>query len=516
MSGGLEMRWAPPGPVAARFMASTAEVQGICGPIGSGKTTAALMKHIRLARNQNPSPRRTVQGMPVRQYKVCAVRDTYRNLWRSMIPSWFKRVPRATGEFVGGENAPASHRISFAPGDGTVVEFQIDFVALGDQSAEEALGGYEPTAFLLEEAPNLNPDVFVFARGRAGRFPDMADGGPTWRGTTLTMNSPEMGNWCFEGVPDSEGDERFEGFWGALPPGFEFFQQPSGLSPQAENLTNLPEAYYQRACVGQAKWWIERFIKCKPGYSRAGLPVYPEFDDALHVAGERLEASRGRQLLIGLDAGLSPAAVFGQVTPSGQLRILAELVCEPGVGATRFGQRLAQLLAERFPEHAGGRRGRAPLIMGWADPSAAYGADKAAGERDWIKTVAGVAGITIRAAPSNNITKRTEAVRKPLMRLIDGEPGFLMSPDCTVLRKGANAGYRFKQTKAGGVTRNLSEIDKGPFSHPHDALQYLALGGGTDYDAEERRARMHSGGVQTMADNDDNPGGRFESPGGAW
>lgn len=497
-------------------MASTAAVQAICGPVGSGKTRTNFTKHIQLASRQQPSPRRRINGRPVRMYKLTVVRDTYRNLEKTTLPSWFKMVPKETGKFVGAANAPGTHEILFELGDGTVVEFKVDFVAMGDLSAEDALGGYETTAFFLNEGSLLNPDVFTFARPRAGRYPDMADGGPTWRGVTLDMNSPELGNWAFDGIRSDDNtpaSERFDGFFGRLPPGFAFFQQPSGFSTAAENLMNLPFGYYEQAAVGQPRWYVARMIECKPGYSRSGKPVYPEFDDERHVAGAPLVAVPRRQLIVGLDAGLSPAAAFNQIMPGGQWRTLAELVCEPGVGARRFGQRLSQLLAERFPEHLGSRSqtrpGLPPLIQGWADPSAINGVDKQAGEADWIQIVSREAGIRILPAPSNNVTKRTEAVRVPLARLMDGEPGYLIDPECTVLRKGFNAGYRFKQVRAGGETKNLAEIDKNAFSHPHDALQYALLGGGTDYDAAERRERLYGGRRQVTAIDGDHPDGEW-------
>ena len=51
----LNINWKSPGPVASRFMASTARIQIINGPVGSGKTTAAFMKAVRLAAQQQPS-----------------------------------------------------------------------------------------------------------------------------------------------------------------------------------------------------------------------------------------------------------------------------------------------------------------------------------------------------------------------------------------------------------------------------------------------------------------------------
>ena len=139
---------------------------------------------------------------------------------------------------------------------------------------------------------------------------------------------------------------------------------------------------------------------------------------------------------------------------------------------------LAQRLRERY--------GAWPLdaIHGWADPSAAYGADQDAGELDWIQIVANGAGIRIDPAPSNAPPIRWEAVRHSLVLSIDRAPAFLLSPNCTALREGFNSGYRFRKLNIIGAEDryNTEAADKNEFSHPHDALQYLMLGAG-EYEA---------------------------------
>jgi hypothetical protein len=106
-------------------------------------------------------------------------------------------------------------------------------------------------------------------------------------------------------------------------------------------------------------------------------------------------------------------------------------------------------------------------------------------------------------APSNALSARLDAVRLPLTRLIDGQPGFLLSPRCKTLRKGFNAGYRFKRVRAGGGDHFTDEPDKNEFSHPHDALQYALLGGG-GYGAllGRDRARAEAQAAAAPADYD--------------
>ena len=471
-SSALTLAWEPPGPIAAAYMASSADVQLLNGPIGSGKTTTVLMKAIRVAVRQRVSTITTdAAGRGgVRKFRLCVVRDTYRQLWKTTIPSWFKRVPKAVGEFVGSDGAPATHKIGFTLSDGSSVDFQVDFVAIGENSVEDILRGYEVTAFYLNEADLLAREVLNYARGRTGRFPEMSEGGPTWHGVLLDCNAPEFSSWIYQDIFTKTPEEL-----AAI--GFALFVQPSGLAPDAENLGNLPPGYYTRQMAGQPEWYIERMIKNAPGYSRAGKPVYPEFSDKIHVAPATLLPMPGLPLVIGLDAGMSPAAAFGQRMPNGQWRITGELVGEPGTGAMRFADMLVAYLRENWPNWS--------AITAWADPSAAYGADTVAGEATWIDIVARRAGIRVSAAPTNASIPRWEAVRLPMTRMIDGAPGFLLSPACKLLREGANSGYRFRRLAA-GEERYAEEAEKNAYSHPHDALQYLLSGGGEDVEIRAR------------------------------
>ena len=474
----LSLAWTPPGPVSARFMAAEEPAILLNGPIGSGKTSTAFMKAMRLAAAQWPSKTRRARNangvlVPVRQFKLCVIRDTYRNLWRSTLPSWWQRNPREAGEWSGAENAPAAHRINYQLADGSLVDFVADFVAIGDNAAEEVLRGYEPTAFYLNELDTLREDVFTYAAGRTGRFPPVSDCGSRWHGIIADLNAPELHNWTHRAffAPSPSALKEM---------GIVLFRQPGGRSPGAENLQNLTADYYERQAKLNAlrPWYVTRMVDNKPGYSRDGKPVYlQEFNDSLHVATEPLEFIPGLALQIGLDAGLSPAAAFCQRMPNGQWRVLRELVAEPGTGAVRFGNDLAKFLKDHFP--------LARTITGYADPSSDSGNDKKAGEKSWQQIVATRAGIRIQSAPTNVPTTRWEGVRLPLTRLIDGQPGFLLSPECPKLREGFNATYRFKRVRPNEEVYH-EEAEKNDASHIHDALQYVVGAGGEHRAVHER------------------------------
>lgn len=483
MSEALQLVYKAPGPIAERFLASRAFVELIMGPVGSGKTGLNLMKHVFHAREQRPS---LLDG--VRRYKLTVVRDTYRQLWQSVLPSWFGWVPKTVGSFQGEKDGPASHLLRFRLPDRTLVEYTADFLAIGEHKVEDVLRGRETTAFYLNELDLLAVDVMTFCLGRVGRFPSQREGGPNWYGITADFNAPDV-------------DSPLYALLENLPEGWEFFEQPSGLSPEAENIANLPEGYYERQATGQPDWYVQRMIENKFGASRAGRPIYPEYNDRLH-GRHVLKPIPGRKILLGLDAGGSPAAVFGQHAAMGQWLILDELTTEPGTGPTRFGALLAQRLADDY---------RGFEIEAWADPSAFYGGDKETGEGDWIRAVEAATGLRIRPAPTNSKHMRWDAVRLPLTRMLDGHhPGLRLGVRCKLLRRGFLSDYRFRKLAIPGEARYSEDAEKNEVSHPHDGLQYVMAGGGEYDEVLQRKKRQAQGRRQVRAIDEEHPRGAFE------
>lgn len=474
----LDLFWDTPGPVSTKFMLSQLPFQVLNGPYGSGKTTTNFMKHVLLSAVQNKSPRKfeMIKGQryPLRLYRVATIRDTYRQLWKTTIPSWFKRFPKELGTWTGAENAPSTHKIRFDPGDGSIVEFENIFAAIGETNAEDFVDGFEVTAFFLNAVNLLNADVYTYGKRRTGRFPDMADGGPRWHGITADCNAPEFGNWIYEDHMLKSG------------PDWEVFRQPGGREAGAENLTNLPPGYYD-AKSDDKEWFVERMINNKPGYSRAGKPVHPEFNDTLHVPDKEIEPVPGLPIVIGLDPRTNPSAALMQRMPNGQRRFFDELQMEQNTGPRRFGQALAQLLTDRYPYL------RKTSIRGMSDPSAQNGADREAGELDWMQIVSGQVAIRIDPAPTNVLDMRREALKTPLSKLIDAEPGILISPRCKILRAALNAGFRYRKLHTGGTTDLFAqEVEKNNYADMGEAAEYACLSDHAEIEIREREESWKS------------------------
>lgn len=443
-----------PGPVARAFdLDMTNPITAIMGPQGGGKTTTCAMHILRRAAMM---PRCT-DG--VRRSKWLVVRDTYDRLYRSAVASWLSLVPKTEGTWAGGQGRPATHHIQIQRADG-LVDLQVDFAAIGDQAAESFMRGYEFSGLWLNEVDQLAEDVLTFGIGREFRYPPMRMFPP---GTEVALqafvdlNAPDVDSWVYKRFVEE------------AQPGHKLYRQPGGRMPNAENLANLAPGYYQRQCQNNASRpdWIRRMVDNEFGFSRDGEPVYPEFSDLQHVAPVPFEFLPHVPVVIGLDAGLHPAAVFTQTTPKGQVRVPAEIA--PGrMGSTRFAEIMKRFIAESVPSNC--------RITAYADPSSDTGADKQGGELTWLETMQHALGIPIWPAPSNEVGVRLDAVKQPLGTLIDGLPGFLLSPSCKVLRRGFNSKYCFVRVRGVNGDTYRDTPAKTDESHPHDALQYACLG----------------------------------------
>jgi hypothetical protein len=251
-------------------------------------------------------------------------------------------------------------------------------------------------------------------------------------------------------------------------PLFNLFEQPGGLSPNAENRIGKPRSSYEIEARMMTKYDAHRMVHGKFGYSLDGEPIYPQFSLDIHKADQPLAPIANLPLLIGVDPGGSPACVFAQAMPNGQLRVLQEIACTPGSGPVTMGRLMREALLTNY---AG-----LPIGGGWIDPSAFYGADKQSGMAHAAQIIGEAVGVNLEPGPSQEPGFRWDAVRWYLEGLIDGNtPRMIVDPRCKMLIGGFVAHYKLTKQASSGATNGLVAV-KNKYSHPHDALQYLITG----------------------------------------
>lgn len=432
--------YAPPGPVALAFMRDDASFyRGLMGPFGSGKSTACIMEILRRAKAQKPG----VDGK--RHSRWAVIRNTYPELRTTTIKSWHQWVPPSLGRWV--DTGPPTHHIT--EGD---LDLEVMFIALDRPDDISKLLSMELTGAWLNEAREIPKAVVDGLTGRVGRFPSVLMGGCSWSGIIADTNPPDTDHWWYKLAEEVH------------PEGWKFYRQPGGMDANAENVENLPANYYQRQVAGKDEDWVNVYVNANYGFVRDGKPVYPEFRDGLHV--RTFDVVAGWPVYVGIDFGLTPAAVFGQRSPMGQWRWHSELVTED-MGAKRFAELLRAAMHERYPGMAFAG------ITG--DPA---GEGRAQTDETTPFQILQAAGVEARPAPTNDFTKRRESVASCLSRLIDGEPGLIVHPQCRVLRKGMAGGYNYRRVQVSGEERYRDAPDKGQYSHVCEAGQYMLVGAG--------------------------------------
>ena len=460
----------PPGPVAAAFLKSDAFLRGIRGPVGSGKSTVCIMDMLKTAQLQ-----KSVDGR--RKYRGVIIRNTYGELETTTIKSFHMWIPPTVGRFV--KTTPIEHSILMPDGQGGLLDMEFLFLALDRPEHVRKLLSLEVTQGWINEAREVPKAVLDHLTVRVGRYPSMRDGGAVRAGVIMDTNAPDADHWWprMSDLADARTGAELQALeaelrsMNALAPRqklAEFFSQPPAegadgkQNPQAENLKQLPPGYYVKAKAGKTPEWISVYIRNEYGFVMDGKPVYPEYRDSLHVMPSVFAPAAS--LHIGLDFGLTPAAVFMQRSAMGQIRVLSELVATR-LGAKNFAREIRAHLAEQYPNATIG------TITG--DPA---GEASAQTDETTVFQMLASEGVSAKPAPTNDFTIRREAVATPLSTLIDGEPGLVVAPGCRHLRKGMAGGYHFRRVKLSSDERFEDKPVKTPTSHVCEALQYGCLG----------------------------------------
>ena len=262
------------------------------------------------------------------------------------------------------------------------------------------------------------------------------------------------------------------------PNNWKFYTQPSAMNevkddegnvgsyvsnPLAENKKNMMQNYYTNLLQGKTKSWIDVYVMNRLGSIQDGKPVYNMFNSDVHIAREEIPVADGVPLFIGLDFGLTPAAIFGQKV-RGRWLLLQEIVAFD-MGIVRFAELLRQEIAVRYANCD---------VNIFGDPAGDFRAQT--DESTPFQILRG-AGLKARPTHSNDVALRLESVSGPLQRMVDGHSGVLIDYRCKELIKGFEGGYHYRRMQVSGE-RYEDKPSKDRYSHIHDALQYLMLGSG--------------------------------------
>jgi hypothetical protein len=422
-------------PTVGKFMRSQKFGRFISGPVGSGKTTGMIMEILRRAGEQEPGP----NGLRMTRWAI--VRNTMQQLRTTILPD-IQQILQPIVRFYTTEST-----IQIRAGD---IHADLLLMPLDDVDDQRRLLSTQLTGAWLSEFREIDFRLLAPLAGRIGRYPSRAVVPPTWYGIIGETNS------------FNEGSEWHRFLVLECPSEYEFFRQPSGLSPDAENVENLPANYYQRLAEGQSEEWAKVYIENEFGHDLSGQSVFrASFNYEFHVT-RGLQINPMRPVGIAMDFGRTPAALFWQLTPDGRLQVYDEITSED-MGLEQFTKEKLLPMVQT-PKYSG----RDFFVVG--DPSGAY---KSQISDMSCFDVLRSAGFRAYPAATNDVAPRLRAVESLLLQNRGGKPALQIDETgCPTFVKAMRSDYRYKRLKTGELNPSP---EKNYASHIADAGQYMCL-----------------------------------------
>jgi hypothetical protein len=427
-------------PTIKEFTQSRKFLRGLMGPFGSGKSSGCVIELVKWGARQplNNGKRRA---------RFAVIRNTYRQLEDTTIRTFFEWVPPP----VCGRWVKSDHNFVIDRLDPTL-EIEIMFRALDRPEHVSNLLSLELTGAWVNEAREVPWAVIKALQGRVGRFPKVIDGGAVDPGVIFDTNPPDDESWWYRLFEEQK------------PPNAVAFKQPSGRGPRAENKRYLPPNYYENMMSGSDPDFVKVYVDGEYGYVKDGKPIYPAYSDSLHCAD--VEPVKGVVIQRGWDFGLTPACIFTQIHPDGRWLVFDELTADD-LGIDTFADTVDRHCAQKYSEFE---------FEDYGDPAGSQRSAMTA-DRDEKTCFDILRGKGIAIQPSEqNLTIRLESVNKPLNSLVMGKPQMQVHSRCKKLRRGFQGRYQYRRLKIAGAEERYQDApDKNEFSHPHDALQYVAV-----------------------------------------
>lgn len=421
----------------------------VMGPVGSGKSSGCIFQALFNAMRQKPDEH------GVRHSRHLVVRATYPALKSTTIKtwiSWFK--DKITMVY----DIPIIGKIKYDLDDGTSVNMEVIFLAVDNDKSAEKLRSLEVTSAHLNEASELTEGTYQLVSTRTNRFPAEKDGGAVNPFIILDYNSVSTEHWLYKLAEEKK------------PAGHSFYRQPPAvlkvdgkyiLNPEAENVKNLGNNYYENICACADDDFIHVNLMNNYGEVKRGKPVYKDYLDLEHHIDEDFKPLRGIPVVVGLDQGLTPSAVFTQQLPDGTVVVFDEL-CTDNCSLKEMAEDfLWPKITSEYP---------------WIINNFRCVCDPATGQRSMNDAKSGMdilrsCNLPVTFAKTNNWTPRFESVSQ-FLRL---RGKFKLGPKCINLRKGFVSEYKYAETKTiNGIMYKASPV-KNEYSHVHDALQYAMM-----------------------------------------
>lgn len=465
-----------PSKTAIKFHNCGAFVRGVVAGVGTGKSVMMIQELLQIGFNQ-------AKGKDgVRRSRFGLIRATYPSLRTTTIKTFSQWLPPSIAPVK--QTAPMESTFSGGLPDGSTFHMEFVFLAVEKLTDTQKLKSMEFTAIFINEAREVDFEVFETCKERVGRYPpidpDTGEGGSKFSGVIFDSNPPSVDHW----IAQLDFSQSKDAVIFHQPSPFIERTLPDGVieyldNPEAENLEYLNQKppppdgrwtleerramgyeYYRRQLPGKPQSLIDSEIMGKYATNFHGKPVYGEYWVEDCVSSESLQFTTHEALVLGIDTtGLNPAVVIGQAS-MGTLRVLGELLVLDCAFSPFVETVLIPYLVANFPKCN---------ITAIVDPANPRGGDTGKTPIEILRNN----GIEAMVASTNALKPRLESVKARLQK----RGGLLIDQRCKTLLEGFRGGYHYRPLRVSGIQKAYSpEPEKNEYSHIHDAMQYLCLG----------------------------------------
>ena len=433
-------------PTIAEFHKSKAFVNGIRGPLGSGKSVGCCFEGFKRSLLQE-----SLNGK--RQTRAAIIRNTYPELKSTTIKTWLEWFGPFTRMVYG---SPITGFFSMSLPDKTVCELEIFFLALDKKKDIKKLKSLELSWCWLNEAVEMLLLVLRMAIGRVNRHPAKRDGGATFPGVLMDTNSCDIDNWWYQ-MSEEEKPENWS-----------FFDQPAALlktkngyipNPLAENINNLTGGYdyYLNQLPGNTREWVNVFILNQYGSSDPGNLVYGDYSTENHT--DKVFNPDLRHIIWCHDFNFTPlSSAILQRDEQDNLYIIDEIILTSAIA-----KQSAFEFCERYKDH------KDCVVVVYGDSSGHIG-EKHGHTSDYIEIerILKKAGFQVRMkVPRKNpaIKDRQNSLRAKIVDATGKRSLFVNTKKCKYVDKGIST----LQLKKGSTFQEA----EGDYQHVTTALGYF-------------------------------------------
>ena len=463
---------------ACDFHNDNSFVRLLFGPVGCGKSVACCEEPLIRGIQQEPG------NDGIRRTRGAVIRNTYPELKSTTIKTWLSWYPEEKFGKIKWDS-PINQLIKFND-----VEIEVFFIPLDSEEDIKKLMSLELTWAYINELQFIHKKIFKTCQQRVNRYPSKKDGAPiTWTGIIADTNPPDNDHWIYksfeEKIPSNHKIFKYKS------PLIKVSEAPKDGTPNAISLSGgiyipNPHAdyikiqndpnYWMNLVPGSTDEEIRVNLIGEYGSIVSGKAVHNTYNDTIHYSGKVLLANPQVELGLGWDFGLTPACAILQLTPHGQLQVIDELWSEDMDLRDFASNVVIPHLARVYPFWR-------ENYISVHDPSGSVGMQTDGKACEDILDELEIKSFS--ASKNNNPTARRDGLKFFLGRMTGGQPAFLLSNKCPMIRKGLMGHFQYSRINAGGGDRYHEKPLKNIYSHICEGLEYIAM----HYSSEHKKRK---------------------------